>query len=408
MATNKSSRFTIANKLRNKQGERKSNNSINSKIKDAVEDAYLDPRNPGSYTGVSTISNIVKEQLPQYNLSQIKNITTNVLSTKPSYYLNLQPRNNFLRSRVFSAGLNYMFDADLMNLYQFGRYNRGFKYVLLVIDVFSRYVMTRAVKSKGHIDVVPAMESILEERTCKLMRTDAGGEFTSHAIKQLYKKYKIKHYLAYNDGKASFAERSIKSIKNKVIRYMKAKNTYKWFDVLQDITQSYNNTIHSTIGRKPASVTKDNQDEIFHEQYNNISARDIRDAKKRSDNIRTSMKLNIGDYVRLSLVKKAFQKEYEPKWTGELFQVYKKTTRDGCIAFYVRDLMGEVVEGSFYVQQLQKALVDEAELYGYQKVLRRKQEDGVKYYLIRWAYYPKKFDEWVDEHQFKHLKKVLM
>ena len=412
MSTERLSRFSLGSELKESQKDQtfKSSlkNSRDNTIKRVVEKTYLDPRNPGSYTGVSAISNLVKEQLPQYTSGDIKGITKNVLSTKPSYYLNVQPKNNFLRSRISSAGVNYMFDTDLMNMYPFGRYNKGFKYVLLVIDIFTRFVMTRALKSKSHVDVVPAMESILKERTCKVMRSDAGGEFTSYAIKQLYRKYKIKHYIAYNDGKASFAERGIKSIKNKLIRYMRANNTYKWQDVLQDITHSYNNTIHSSIGRKPSDVTNENEDKLFHDQYNSISSKDIRNAKRRSDNIRASRNINIGDYVRLSIVKKPFQKEYEPKWTGELFQVYKTTVRDGCIVFYVRDLLGEVIEGSFYVQQLQKALVQETDLYRYEKVVGRRTRNGVKQRLIRWAYYPPKFDEWVSERQFRLLKKVLV
>ena len=405
MASIPSARFLLASKIKDKYKKDNSHANKESIVKDAVLEAYRNPREPGSYGGISTITRIVKDKLPQYTVSKVRQTAKEVLASKQAYYLNVQPKNHFLRSRVLSAGANYMFDADLMNLYQFGRYNKGYKYVLLVIDIFSRFVMVRGLKSKSHADVVPAMEEILQEKKCKILRTDAGGEFTSHQIKQLYVEYEVKHYLAYNDGKASYSERAVKTIKNKLIRYMMTNNTYKWIDVLQDVAYSYNNTVHSTLNRKPKDITEDNEDVVFQEQYNTISLRDIKDAKKRSKNIRKSLDISAGDYVRLSRVKKTFQKEYEPKWTGELFQVYKTSVRDGCIVFYVRDLMGEVVEGSFYRQQLQKALVREEDLYQYEKVLGRRTRNGKKYYHIHWAYYPAKFDEWVSEQQFRRLKK---
>ena len=406
MAATPLSRFTIAEEIKNKKNV--DSKIIDPIIRNAVEQTYLNARNPGSYSSVSGIVRIVKDKLPQYSTRHIIDITKQILSEKPSYYLNVQPKTQFLRSRIYSGGLNYMFDTDLMNLYPFSRHNKGFKYVLVVIDIFSRFALTRGVKSKGHNDVVPAMDSILQERKCKILRSDAGGEFTNHHIKALYKKHNIKHYIAYNDGKASYGERCIKSLKNKIIRYLTANNTYKWIDVLQDITYSYNNTIHSTLKRKPSSITKDNEDEVYNEQYNSISQSDIKKAIKRSDNIRRSMEISTGDYVRLSKVKNTFQKEYENKWTRELFQVYKTSVRDGCVVFYIRDLLGEEIRGSFYRQQLQKAMVRDTDLYQYEKVIGRKTVKGRKYYQIRWAYYSKKFDEWVTKQQFSMLKKVLI
>ena len=143
-----------------------------------------------------------------------------------------------------------------------------------------------------------------------------------------------------------------------------------YFDVLDDIVDKYNNTVHKTIKMKPIDVTDDSYAE-YNEDFN-----------------KKDPKFKVGDHVRISKYKNIFAKEYTPNWSEEIF-VINKIKNTVPWAYVISDLNGEGITGSFYEKELQKTNQKEFRI---EKVLKRK---GDKLY-VKWKGYGNSFNSWID------------
>jgi transposase InsO family protein len=168
--------------------------------------------------------------------------------------------------------MDYQWDADLVDMVSFESANDGYKYILVVIDILSRNLWTRPLKSKQGKVVVEAFRGILlaGDRQPKKIRTDKGREFVAKVLQSYFKENGIEHFVTQNEVKANYAERVIKTLKSRIMRYFTLKQTHKWINVLADFTESYNHTFHRSIGRSPHTVTKDNEVEVWIKQYRSI------------------------------------------------------------------------------------------------------------------------------------------
>ena len=144
-------------------------------------------------------------------------------------------------------------------------------------------------------------------------------------------------YSTCNEGKSVVADVFIRTLKNKIFKHMTPISKKVYFDVLDDIGNRYNNTVHRTIKMKPIDVTGDS-----YAEYNE-------ELKKKDP------KFKVCDYVRISKCKNIFAKGYAPNWSEEAFVVSKiKDTVPW--SYVVSDLNGDEITGSFYEKELQKTL----------------------------------------------------
>ena len=142
-------------------------------------------------------------------------------------------------------------------------------------------------------------------------------------------------YSAHNKGKSVVAERFIRTIKNKIYKYMTSISKNVYIDKLDDIVNEYNNTYHTTIKMKPIDV-KDNT-------YINID-------KEVSDK---DPKFKVGDHVRISKYKNIFAKSYTLNWSEEIF-VIGEVKNTFPRTYVINDLNGEEIIGTFYEKELEK------------------------------------------------------
>ncbi|KAJ8911384.1 hypothetical protein NQ315_013519 [Exocentrus adspersus] len=153
--------------------------------------------------------------------------------------------------------------------------------------------------------------------------------------------------------------------------------TYKWVDILPQITKNYNGTIHCTTGYKPRDVNKSNEEAILKSAYSHIK-------------IMGKPKFKVGDIVRVSKSKHVFEKSYKPNWTTELFKIVKVQITNP-ITYLLEDNMQEhPIRGGFYEEELQKT--SNPDIYLVEKVLKRK---GKKVY-VRWLGFDQSHDSWID------------
>ena len=133
----------------------------------------------------------------------------------------------------------------------FSKFNRGVKYLLAVIDVFSKYGWLVPLKDGTGKSVASALEVIFKERKPGKMWVDKGKEFYNKHVKDL-----IELYSTENEEKSSVVERWIRTMKEKMWKYFSAKTTNNFINVLPDLVREYNNTRHSSIKMTPTKASK--------------------------------------------------------------------------------------------------------------------------------------------------------
>ena len=254
---------------------------------------------------------------------------------------------NFRKRRVISYGIDKIWADDLVEIQKFSKWNKGIKYLLMVIDVFSKYGWIVSLKDKKTESVSSAFDKIFKkaERKPEMLWTDKGSEFVSKHFKEFLKKNKIELYYTENEEKSSVVESWNKTMKNRMWKMFSANNNTVYWDKLDKLVDDYNNTKHSSIEMTPIEASKkENEEKVFANLYGDLIY--LKPKKP---------KFSIGDKVRISKYKRrVFDKGYTPNWTEEIF-VVDKILLTKPVTYKIVDLLGEEIEGSFYEKELQKA-----------------------------------------------------
>ena len=211
------------------------------------------------------------------------------------------------------------------------KFNKGIKYLLCVIDLFSKYVWVVGLKDKKGASIVNAFQSILKRSDKKPNKIwiDHGSEFYNNVFKNFLKNNDIEIYSTHNEGKSVVAKIFIRTLKNKIYKHMTTVGKNIYFNVLDNIVDKYNNTYYSSIKSKPKDVT----DSVFVEYSEESNKKDP--------------KFKVGDNVRISKYKSTFAKGYIPDWSEEVF-VVKIIRNTVPWTYLISDLNGEEIVGIFY------------------------------------------------------------
>ena len=137
--------------------------------------------------------------------------------------------------------------------------NKGFRFLLCVADIFSKYAWVVTLKDKNGASIVNAFQKTLKESDRKPNKiwVDKGREFYNSSFKKLLTDNDIEMYSIHNEGKSVVAERFIRTLKNKIYKYMTAISKNVYIDKLDDIVNEYNNTYHRAIKMKAFDVKDD-------------------------------------------------------------------------------------------------------------------------------------------------------
>jgi transposase InsO family protein len=251
----------------------------------------------------------------------------------------------FTTRRIFVKSIDHIWAADLLVMTRFSKENRDFKYILNVIDCFSKYVWSVALKKKTGKEVTEKFEQILRQaggRRPKLLHTDMGKEFVCGTFQKMLGRYGIQLYHSYSEVKSSIVERFNRTLNEKMKIHFEVNQNRKWFWILKGVVKEYNEKcVHRTIGCTPAQVTKKNEAEIFARLYplNKFTL--------------DRPTFRVGERVRLTRKQKLFGNKYLRNWTTEIFQI-NDVHYTNPITYSIRALDGEEILGKFYKQELQR------------------------------------------------------
>lgn len=288
-------------------------------------------------------------------------------------------RKNFRRRRVIIKGLDDLWQADLVEMISFAKQNKGYRYILTVIDTFSKYAWVMPIKRKTAQNTTEAMNLIFSasQRYPKNLQTDDGKEFFNKYFKNLMKHYKINHYSTCSVKKASIVERFNRTLKEKMWKEFSYNGNHKWLNIYDKLVNQYNDTKHRTINMKPKNVNKSNESIILSTKYNHIKMFE-------------PYKFNVGDAVRISKYKHIFEKGYTPNWTTEIFNI-RKIQNTSPVTYLLQDYKGAPIKGCFYEQELMKTKYDSA--YLVEKILKIKNEKM----FVKWLGFPTSHNSWVNK-----------
>lgn len=292
-------------------------------------------------------------------------------------------RRNFPRRPTVLKGIYDLFQADLVEMRPYNKENKGYNYILTVIDCFSKVAHAVPLKNKTGESVTNGMRSVLSKigKNVKNLQTDDGTDFFNGKFSKLMNAYEINHYSTYSDKKAAIIERFNRTLKSSMYKQFSERGSYVWYDILPKLIKRYNETTHRTIGMKPVQVTKSNEHMVAKRiKANTIPLHDKRPPKK----------FSIGDKVRISKFKHVFTKGYLPNWTNEVFTVYRvQPTYPE--TYILKDSKGEILHGGFYGHELLKSTT--GNIYLVEKVLRKKGEK----LLVRWLGFDQTHDSWISK-----------
>jgi hypothetical protein len=264
----------------------------------------------------------------------------------------------------------------------FAEFNDGVKYLLCVIDIFSKYGWIVPLKSKTGVEVADAFKKIFSEgRKPEKLWVDKGKEFYNKDVKSLG----VELYSTENEEKSCVVERWNRTMKEQMFKYFSANSTRRYVDILDELVDRYNITKHSSIKMTPVDASKKaNESIVFMNLYGCSPAKHMKP------------KFSVGDRVRITKKKKEFEKGYTPRWTEEVFTISKIQYTDP-ITYKITDMNGEEIQGTFYEQELQKT---SQEIFRIEKIIRKRGNKS----LVKWYGYPDSMNSWVDNSELVALR----
>ncbi|VVC38047.1 Integrase, catalytic core,Ribonuclease H-like domain [Cinara cedri] len=254
-----------------------------------------------------------------------------------SVFSMIKSQKDFNRRIVNVYGKNDLWQADLIQMIPYSKKNKGYEYILCVIDCFTKYAWALPLKSKTAKEVTNAMSTILIKRSPQLLQLDNGKEFYNSTFDTVMKKDNVKKYSTYSTTKACIVERFNCTLKEKMFREFTAKGNHNWLSILSMLINEYYNSKHRTIGMTPLEA--DNNPGIVRIKRDNIPVRKI--------------KFKVGDSVRISTHKGVFTKGYLPNWSTEVFtivRINKKTPT----TYILEDYTSKSIAGCFYAEEINK------------------------------------------------------
>ena len=345
---------------------------------------YYNPKNPASFSTADKLYSSAKKIIPDLVISQNKDW----LSGEFTYTLHKPIRKKFTRNPIIVEEVDQQWEADLVDMQEFKKVNKGFTFMLTVIDILSKYAWTVPLKNKTGNEIVRAFKIIFKDnRKPFYLRTDRGKEFLNKNFQEFLKENNVYHFTSKNqDIKCAVVERFNRTLKSRMYKYFTAKGTRKWFDIIDEITSAYNNSKHKSIKMTPIKAIKTDSKILYNNLYRKIITND--------SNSKDGEKLKVGENVRKKYSLGPFDKSFYPNWTEEIFKIENLTDEPFKTVYKIKDGQNKISEMRYYPEELQKV---KENLYRIEKIIKTKIINGKKKYFIKWLNYPTSYNSWVDE-----------
>jgi len=344
-----------------------------------LKEVYYNPSHPAGLSTAVVLAAATKVPLAT---------TRKWLQKQKTYTLHRRARKRYQTRKYYVNAIDDQWQMDLADMNDVKRENKGYRFILTVIDILSRYGFARPLKTKMGKEVAAAIKDIFNKsnRRPRRIQTDQGSEFYNAHVKRLLNDYDIELFSVKSHVKCAMVERWNRTIKTKLWKMFTVQNNHKWLDILPQVVQGYNHSKHRSIKMKPADVNSENAMDVWEHLYGKD--------KRHKNTLKTNIKK--GDTVRISSVKGQFEKGYLPNWSREEFIVDDISTKYLPTMLSLKDYRGDPIEGKFYGEEVQKIIRDpDDDTYEVEKIIRRKRKDGEQWLLVKWLGYDNSFNSWI-------------
>jgi transposase InsO family protein len=345
---------------------------------------YYDPEH---CAGFGSVSNLVKASKKNRKNAQ------EWLPAQDTHTLHKPVRKRFPHNPYTVTNIDDVWEMDLSDFNSLSKYNEGNKFLLNIIDVFSRYAWSVQLKDKTGASVTTALKILFKSRQPLTLQSDKGTEFLNKSLQRYLKTQGVSFHTTHNpDINGAIIERFNRTLKTRMYRYFTKNNTYRYLDVLDKLVRGSNNSIHSTIGMPP----------------NKVNRSDIYAVWERVNSLRTAIprghvNFRVGNLVRITKEKLKFAKGYEQTFSTEIFQVVKVIHRMPQPVYELIELQGRPIEGQFYNYELVKVTVSPETEFQIDKIVRTRKKGGIKQHLVKWKGYDETFNSWVNSSDIKKI-----
>lgn len=292
-----------------------------------LEKLYTDgPAAYGSIRNLQKYSKLPREKVLRF------------LESQHAYTKYRMYRRKFPRLKVIAYRINEIWSVDLAYVNQVAKYNNDVKYLLIAVDVLSRYLRVEPMKNKGSIETAKAFTRMIKVKKPEKVWSDKGTEFKAD-FKRLCERRGIETYTTESETKSAFAERNIQSLKSIITKYLEKNWTYKYIDKLQSFVKTINSRVNRVTKLAPNKVTKNDVPHLL-----SLTA-------EKSKQLFRNPKLTVGDYVRIAKKDLPFKKGYRQNFTDEVFTITNIPTTYPP-TYNLADAKGELILGKFYEPEL--------------------------------------------------------
>lgn len=288
-------------------------------------------KGPSAY---GSVANLVKAS--GLDIETVKNF----LHSKGSYTKYYLPKyKKFPRLKTYARNINEIWCIDVAYVDKLASYNDAYKFLLVCVDVLSRFVRVKPMKSLTSKSAQIALTDMLTDSPVypKKLWSDKGREFQGQ-FKAFCKNIGVQIYHTDTGTKAAFAERAIRSLKAIISKYMEEKWTWRYIDQLQSFVDTMNNRVNRSIGKPPSKVEK----------------KDVLSIMQKPTPKFKKPKYKIGDKVRIAGVDRPFRKGYWQQFSDEIFTISSVFSRSPP-CYIIKDDK-ENLDGKFYEPELIKVI----------------------------------------------------
>lgn len=380
--------------------------SVISKREDKyLSDIYYNLGQGGSFSTV------------KYMLQEVKKRGDRKLSAgKIQKWLNKQKtytdfrdvKRKFKRQHIYAGKKDAIWSLDTMNINHLKEHNK-FKYVLVIVDVLSRFLRAVPLSSLKSIEVKKALQKIFLKRKPNVVTSDSGSEFKSGLMQSFLKEKGISYYYSRNDTKSPLAERSIRNIRSKMQKYLSFNKTHKWVSVLPKIVETLNHTYNRGIKTTPhdAYYVLNDVDLYRRQHVYSLNRKIIKSSKrlKRSPKSKNVFKYEVNQAVKIAVAPNLFNREIDQRFSNEIFRIFKRGVKDNIPYYEIKDSENQTIEGIFYNSELTKYEGEDNpnDLYEVEKIVSKKKINGVPMALVHWRGFNSKFNSYVPVSQIQDI-----
>ena len=380
--------------------KKKNKTNLNEKYNKILSEIYSNVNKSNiAFTSIKNLYTVAKKFFPSISINDIKNF----LKTQDSYTLHkLAPKKFKFYRKVLAPMPKYFLSLDLIDMQKYSQYNNGIKYLIFLIDIFSRKISVYPVFTKNKFEILKSLEHFFNLKTnqnyIRIYSDLEGGLYSKLVLNFLKRKKIILYSNSTKEVKNSIAEANLKYLKKKIYRFLTHNNTNRYLDFLPQIISGINNTSRRIFKNKfltPNILHLIKNRDFLKKQFHIMYSDSINTFSKKK-NIHLLKKYS---YVRISLLNRTniFSKSFEKVNSEEIFQIYDIDKSQYPFLYKLRDLSGEKLIGSFYKEELTEVILkNEYKI----KILKTKiGKNNKKFYYVNYINYPKKFNEWISENQ---------